>query len=143
MQLKRKAKLQTMIGLTTILSGLIWIQTVYKSYQQITKIAASRQRVPHFNKIAVWRTAISAAAESHDLEVWSTLTLSLHSRVMGSAHQLTERNIWVKFYENGPKGSGDMERTQNSKVNPLTLTCDLESRWLGRALHTVSLWGTF
>ena len=46
------------------------------------------------------------------------------------AHRLTERNIWGKFKENRPKGSGDMERTHNSRVNPLTLTCDhgLESR---------------
>ena len=34
----------------------------------------------------------------------------------------------MKFNENRPKGSGDMERTRNSKVNPMTLTCDLESR---------------
>ena len=42
------------------------------------------------------------------------------------AHWVTERNIWVKFNENRPKGSGDIERTQNSRVNPLTLTCDLD-----------------
>ena len=35
------------------------------------------------------------------------------------------------FHENRSKGSGDMERTRNSRVNPLTLTCDLESRQLG------------
>ena len=57
-----------------------------------------------------------------------TLTLSLGSWVMCSAHRLTERNIWVKLNENRPKGTGNMERTRNSKVNPLTLTCDLESR---------------
>ena len=28
----------------------------------------------------------------------------------------------MKFNENRPKGSGDLERTQNSKVNPLTLS---------------------
>ena len=28
----------------------------------------------------------------------------------------------MKFSENHPKGSGDMERTRNSRVNPLTLT---------------------
>ena len=43
---------------------------------------------------------------------------SQHSRVMGSAHRLTVRNIWVKFNENRLKGSRDSERTQNSKVNP-------------------------
>ena len=26
------------------------------------------------------------------------------------------------------KGSGDMEQARNSRVNPLTLACDLESR---------------
>ena len=45
---------------------------------------------------------------------------------MCSAHYLTERNIWVKFNENHPKGSGDMERTLNLRVNPLTLTCDID-----------------
>ena len=34
----------------------------------------------------------------------------------------------MKFHENQSKGSGDVERTQNSRVNHLTLTCDLESR---------------
>ena len=49
---------------------------------------------------------------------------------MRLAHCLTERNIWRKFKENRPKGSGDMERTRHSRVSPLTLTCDhgLESR---------------
>ena len=56
-----------------------------------------------------------------------TLTLSLGSWVMCSAHCLTNRNILVKFHENQSKGSGDKEWTRNSRVNPLTLTCDLES----------------
>ena len=30
---------------------------------------------------------------------------------MGSAHCLTERNLWVKLNENRHKGSGDIERT--------------------------------
>ena len=56
-----------------------------------------------------------------------TLTLTLGSWVMCSAHRLTERNIWVKFNENRPKKcSGDMEQTRNARVNPLTLTCDLD-----------------
>ena len=55
---------------------------------------------------------------------------------MCSAHRLTERNIWVKINENRPKGSGDMKRTRNLRVNPLTLTRDLdiESRLLGHVL---------
>ena len=46
-----------------------------------------------------------------------TLTLSLRSRVIGSAHGLTERNIWVKLNKNRLKGSGGKERTGNSMVN--------------------------
>ena len=67
-----------------------------------------------------------------------TLTLSLCSRVIDSAYYLTKRNIWVKFNDNNIKGSGDMERTRNSRVNPLTLTFDLnlESRWLNIALRS-------
>ena len=46
----------------------------------------------------------------------------------------------MKFIENRLKGLGDMERTQNSMVAPLTLTCDLdlESRQLGHVLCTPS-----
>ena len=55
------------------------------------------------------------------------LTLCLCNPVIGSAHYLTKRNIWVKFNENRLKGSGDMEGTRNSMVNPLLLTCDRES----------------
>ena len=42
------------------------------------------------------------------------LTLSLCSRVIGSAHRLTERNIWVKFNENAQRVQ-DMEQTRNSR----------------------------
>ena len=34
----------------------------------------------------------------------------------------------MKFNENRPKGSGDMERTQNSRINPFNCDLDLESR---------------
>ena len=47
---------------------------------------------------------------------------------MGYAHCLTGRNIWVKLNENRPKGSGDIERTRNSSVNPLNCDHGLESR---------------
>ena len=49
------------------------------------------------------------------------LNLILGSWVMCLAHCLTERNIWRKFKENHPKGSGDMEKTRHSRVNLLTL----------------------
>ena len=38
----------------------------------------------------------------------------------------TETNIWVKINENRKYGSGYMERIHNSRVNPKTLTCDLD-----------------
>ena len=45
----------------------------------------------------------------------------------------------MKFNENRLKGLGDMQRTRNSWINPLTLTCDLEfSRLLGHVLCTPS-----
>ena len=45
---------------------------------------------------------------------------------MGSAPRLTEMNISVMFNENLLKGLGEMEHTQNSRVNPMTLKCDLD-----------------
>ena len=57
------------------------------------------------------------------------VTLTLGCWVMYcSAYCLIKMNIRVKFNEKCPKGSGDMERTRNSRVNSMTLTCDLESR---------------
>ena len=41
----------------------------------------------------------------------SDLDMSLHSQVIDPAHHLTETNIWMKFNENCPKCSGDMEQT--------------------------------
>ena len=49
----------------------------------------------------------------------------MHKRVMGSAHRLTERIIWVMFNENLTKGRGDNEGTSNSRVNTTALKCDL------------------
>ena len=48
--------------------------------------------------------------------------LDLESALLSqsSAHCLTKRNIRVKFNENRSKGSGDMERTRNLRVNPMT-----------------------
>ena len=46
---------------------------------------------------------------------------------MGSAYCLTEVNILPKFKENPPRGKGDTERTQNPRLKPVTLNCDLVS----------------
>ena len=43
-----------------------------------------------------------------------------------SAHHRTESDIWVKLTINRSKGSEDIERTQNWRVNPTTLKCDLD-----------------
>ena len=44
----------------------------------------------------------------------------------------------MKFHENRSKSSGDMERTPNSRENPMTLTCDfnIESKKLGYVFCT-------
>ena len=67
--------------------------------------------------------------------------MSLCCRVIGSAHYLTKINILVKFNENHLKGSRDMERTRNSRVNPLTLTLSLVAE--SCAPHTVLLQGKY
>ena len=67
-----------------------------------------------------------------------TLTLSPQGWVMGSAHCPTEVNIWPKFKVNPPRGKGDTERSQNSRLKPVTLNCDLVSLhgWaMGSAHH--------
>ena len=46
---------------------------------------------------------------------------------MGSAHCPTQVNISLKFRENHPRGTGDTEQTQNSRLKPVTLKCDLVS----------------
>ena len=48
---------------------------------------------------------------------------------MGSAHHLIEINISPTFNENTVRGKGDLEGTQNSRINPMTFNCinlDLE-----------------
>ena len=43
----------------------------------------------------------------------------------------------MKYYENRSKESGDMEGTQNSRVNPLTLTLSLGS-WVMCSVHRLT-----
>ena len=59
---------------------------------------------------------------------------------MGSAHHLTEVNIQPKLNENPSRDKGDMEGTQNSRLNPMTINCDLdlESAWLDNGFCTLS-----
>ena len=40
-----------------------------------------------------------------------TFKRDLDLESLGYAYHPTERNIWVKFNENGSAGSGDMEQT--------------------------------
>ena len=54
---------------------------------------------------------------------------------MGSAHQLTERKIWVKFNEIHPKGSEDLERTQNSKIFVIQHLLNLGERFGTSGMH--------
>ena len=53
--------------------------------------------------------------------------LCRHVWVMSAAHHLTEANIQPKFKENPSRGIGDMERTRNSRLKPMTLTLT----WVG------------
>ena len=41
----------------------------------------------------------------------------------------------MKFHENRLKGSGDMEQTRNSRVNPLTLSL---GSWVMRSAHRLT-----
>ena len=36
------------------MSGLIWVQTVWKGYKQMTKVAASKERVNYHTKPKIW-----------------------------------------------------------------------------------------
>ena len=49
-------------------------------------------------------------------------------------------NIWPKFKENPSRGIGDMERTRNSRLKPMTMTCDLELAWLTCGFCTLTHW---
>ena len=59
---------------------------------------------------------------------------------MGSAHQLTERNICVKFNENHSMGSGDMRRHKVQGLITLSLIrdLDLESAQLSHGFCSLS-----
>ena len=51
----------------------------------------------------------------------------MHNWVMGSAHRPTEINNWPqKFDEYHSRGKVDVERTENSSINPMTFNCDLD-----------------
>ena len=66
------------------------------------------------------------------------MTLNLISSVMGYAHLVTEMNIWPKFNENPFRGKGDIEQTQNSRVNPLNCDLDRESGQPSHGFCTLS-----
>ena len=69
--------------------------------------------------------------------------VSVCSWVISSVHRLTEANIWPKFKENPSRGIGDMERTRNPRLKPMTLTCDLDLvlAWLTNEFYTSTHWG--
>ena len=70
---------------------------------------------------------------------WS-VTLTLHSLVISSAHQLTKRKIWVKLNEIHPNGSEDMERTQNLKVFVIQQLRNLGLRFGTSWMHLGPRW---
>ena len=45
----------------------------------------------------------------------------------------------MKIHENPSQGSEDMEPARNSRINPLTLTCDLElGSWVMCFAHSLT-----
>ena len=74
---------------------------------------------------------------------WNVTLTRRHGWVIDSAHRLTKVSIWPKFKENPSTGIGDTERTQNSRLKPVTLNCDLDilSAWLSYEFCTPSHWG--
>ena len=99
-------------------------------------------------KILPWVKEIQSEHESQVSNPWPwtvTFTLSRHGWVIDSAHHLTKVNIWPKFKENPSTGKGYTERPRNSRLNPVTLNCDLDlvSAWLSYVLHIVSLRQTY
>ena len=121
-------------------SQIIWESHFFQipitsSHWHQRDVCFTSSTAPNVNK-AVWRTAISPAAEwqGTGLKIqgsnwWPsivTLTLSLHCWDMSSAHQLTKANIWPKFNKYLSKGSGDMEWTWYSRLKLVTFNCDLD-----------------
>ena len=49
----------------------------------------------------------------------------------------------MKFHENLSKGSGDMERTRNSRVNPLTLSLGSWVICFAHRLTKSKIWAKF
>ena len=69
-----------------------------------------------------------------------TMTLSLCSRVIGSAHRHTERNIWVKFNENRIRIQEIWSRHEiqvKFKGKSLSLTLSLGS-WVMCSAHRLT-----
>ena len=62
--------------------------------------------------------------KSHDLEVWTWPWVCIAESWVLHTVSLWG-NIWAKLNENHWKGSGDTEQARNSRVNPMTLKCDL------------------
>ena len=57
---------------------------------------------------------------------------------MCSAHISLRGTLGYKFNEYRLKSSGDMAWTRNSRVDPLACDLELESRYLGHVLYTLS-----
>ena len=103
----------------------------------------SRLKLMTFNcELDLDRADTKFKAQTRDLQLWPWPCPQ--GWVMGSIHCPTEVNIWPKFGENPPRDKGDRERTQNSRLKPVTLNCDLVSLhgW-AVVLHIILLRQTF
>ena len=103
----------------------------YDPAHRLTNIISLRQTFErHLKKILPGIKEIWSRHQIQGSNSWLstvTLTLSPQGWVMGSAHCPTEVNIRPKFGEDPPRGKGDTERTQNSRLKPVILNCDLVS----------------
>ena len=59
---RQGSKFSLIPALTCVLLGLIWVQTVCKSYQQMTKVITSKERVKHVH--TDWVVYIKASPEN-------------------------------------------------------------------------------
>ena len=67
---------------TEILSVLIWVQTIHKGYQQMTKVAASKERVNKVPHILVIYQTYRKTVNSFTLEIPSISTNCRHATVL-------------------------------------------------------------
>ena len=113
-----------------------WIGMVESWVQHIVSLRQTFDQC--LMKILPGLMEIWSGQEIQGSNLWpSIVTLSRHGWVMGSAHRLTEGNIWPNFNENSSRGKGDMERTKNLRLQLMTLTLS-QHGWVTDSAHRLT-----